>query len=151
MAAAPQFGAPEPGRTYPDRPAAFVVVARDGLIAVVDVSQPDRGLDLPGGGLDPGEGARAAAARECAEEAGLIVELDPEPFVLADQYSVHGGRPVRTLGQFFAGRLVGEDPALKAEDDHTLQWMHPEAAIVRLNRDAHAWAVAAWLRRARRS
>ena len=35
---------------------------------------------------------------------------------------------------------------LKCEDDHTLVWMKPEVAVTRLRHDAHAWAVAAWLR-----
>ena len=40
---------------------------------------------------------------------------------------------------------------LKIEDDHTLVWMDPHAAIAALRHDAHAWAVAAWLRRVKRS
>ena len=37
--AAPQFGEPQAGRDYPDRPAAFAVVERDGLIALVRVAE----------------------------------------------------------------------------------------------------------------
>lgn len=145
--AVPEFGAPQPGQWYLERPAAFVLVEREGLIALVNVDQPMRGLDLPGGGLDAAETAQAAAARECAEEAGLVVEVAAEPFARAAQYSIHSRGGVHTLGQFFEGRLVAEDPTRKTEDDHTLVWMSPQEAIVRLDRDAHAWAVAAWLRR----
>jgi len=156
--AVPQFGDPEPGRAYPDRPAAFAVIERDGLIAVVRVDEPlrvarsRRGevLDLPGGGIDPGESALAAAIRECGEEAGLIVDLEPEPFVRADHFFVNGkGDRHNTRGAFFAGRVAGEDPVLKIEDDHTLVWMAPCDALAGLDREAHAWAVAAWLRRRR--
>jgi len=54
----PQFGAREPGRTYRDRPAAFGIADRDGLIAVVRVRPAGGGdwLDLPGGAVDPGGG-----------------------------------------------------------------------------------------------
>jgi 8-oxo-dGTP diphosphatase len=145
----PEFGAPRPGLSYPDRQAAFVVVEKAGLIALVDVAQALRGLDLPGGGIDPGETPQQAAMRECAEEAGLRVAVEGEPFVFADQYTVHSHGPVHTLGQFFEARLLGEDPALRTEEDHSLVWLDPCEAIVRLDRDAHAWAVAAWLRRVR--
>ena len=154
----PQFGAPEPDEAYPDRRAAFAVIERDGLIGVVRVDEPLRiarsgraeVLDLPGGGVDPGETERAAAIRESGEEAGLIVDLEPEPFVRADHFFVNGkGERHNTRGAFFAGSVAGEDASLKIEDDHILVWMAPNAALIGLDREAHAWAVAAWLRRRR--
>jgi 8-oxo-dGTP diphosphatase len=145
----PQFGDPEPGHDYPDRPAAFAVIPRNGLIALVRVEESGCApyFDLPGGGLDPGETAREAAVRECAEEAGLRIELEPEPFVLADHYAFpnRGGRR-NTRGAFFVGRVVEEDSDLKIEPDHELVWRNPTEAIAILDRDAHAWAVASWLR-----
>lgn len=147
----PQFGDPEPGRTYADRPAAFVVVEHQGKIAVVRVAFAGGGgrLDLPGGGLDPGETAAQAAVRECGEEAGLRVAVD-EPLVRADHFFVNEeGRDNNTRGVFFAGRLVASAPELKTEDDHTLEWMAPHEALVRLDRPSHVWALASWLRRAR--
>lgn len=147
--AAPQFGRPEPGVIHPDRPAAFAVVIRDGQIALVRVERRLRGvaLDLPGGGIDEGETAAEAAIRECGEEAGLVVAVDAQPFVHADHFFLHNDGEIRnTRGAFFVGRVVVEDPALKVEDDHTLVWMPPHEAVVRLDRDSHAWAVAAWLR-----
>lgn len=147
--AVPQFGIAEPGRDYPDRPAAFVVVERDGLIATVrvELSSGRIRLDLPGGGIDSGETAAQAAARECGEEAGLRVTVT-EPFERADHYFVNEkDKAVNTRGTFFSGHLEGEDPALKIEDDHALVWMDPYDAVRSLHRDSHAWAVAAWLRR----
>lgn len=149
MRATPQFGEARPGESYPDRPAAFAVVQRDGLIAAVAVERSPRGLvlDLPGGGIDAGETEAEAAVRECGEEAGLVVRLEPEPFVRADHYFLHGDGVVRnTRGAFFAGTVAAEDGALKIEDDHTLVWTTPDEALLRLDRDSHAWALAAWLR-----
>jgi 8-oxo-dGTP diphosphatase len=144
----PQFGEPEPGRTYPDRPAAFVVAPREDKIAVVRVSFAGGGsrLDLPGGGIDAGETAQQAAVRECGEEAGLEVAV-AEPFTHADHYFINeDDSAVDTRGAFFAGRLVRHAPELKTEADHTLEWMAPHAALIALDRPSHVWALAVWLR-----
>lgn len=150
-AVVPQFGQPAPGISYPDRPAAFVVVERaDGMIATVRVDYPDGDLriDLPGGGIDPGEDAATAAARECGEEAGLRVDILGE-LTRADHFFLNQqDKPVNTRGTFLAARLRAEDPSLKIEDDHTLVWMTPHEALVKLSREAHAWAMAVWLRSA---
>lgn len=148
----PQFGQRQAGRAYADRPAAFVVVERDGLIAVARVNFAKGGgrLDLPGGGLDPGETPAQAAARECGEEAGLKVAVEGPPIAWADHFFVNeDGYDHNTRGVFFEGRLVGEAPELKTEPDHTLEWMTPEEALVRLDRESHVWALACWFRRAR--
>lgn len=145
----PQFGESGLEGPYPDRPAAFAVIERDGLIALVEVDRRDRGLvlDLPGGGLDPGESPAEAAVRECGEEAGLVVVLDADPFAHADHFYLHNDDVVRnTRGAFFAGRMLALDHDLKVEADHTLVWIDPLDAVVRLDRESHAWAVAAWLR-----
>lgn len=145
----PQFGVAEAGAVYPDRPAAFAVIERNGLIALVQVERQGRGLvvDLPGGGIDPGETDADAAVRECGEEAGMLVALAPAPFVRADHYFLHNDGVVRnTRGAFFEGRMMAENLALKIEADHELVWMEPQAALVQLDRDSHAWALACWLR-----
>ena len=144
----PQFGEPQPGRLYPDRPAAFVVAERGGLIAVVRVVFAGGfRMDLPGGGIDPGETAAEAAARECGEEAGLKVAIG-ELLGLADHFFVNqDGATNNTRGQFFAGSVTQDAPELKIEDDHVLEWMTPEQALVALTRPSHVWAMALWLRR----
>ena len=145
---APQFGDPELGRTYRDRPAAFGILEREGRIALVRVEKPGHPawFDLPGGALDPGEDQAQAVVREFGEETGLKVQAG-ETYAHADQ------RFINTDGEAFnnrAGFLVltplGEDPTLKIEDDHTLVWLPAPEALVRLRHDAHAWAVTAWLR-----
>jgi len=146
----PQFGSREDGRDYPDRPAAFVVLEKDGRIACVRVAWRRGGpkLDLPGGGLDPDETPAEAAARECGEEAGLKVTVAGEPFVCADHYFINTeGRSNNTRGAFFIAAMEAEAPELKVEDDHDLVWLEPAEAIRALDRESHAWAVAAWLRR----
>jgi 8-oxo-dGTP diphosphatase len=150
MSVIPQFGEREPGHDYPDRPAAFVVLPHEGRIACVRVDWRLDGpkVDLPGGGLDEGESPAEAAVRESGEEAGLKVSIAGEAFARADHYFINGeGKRNNTRGRFFEARLEGEAPELKIEQDHTLVWLEPLEALRVLDRESHAWAVAAWLRR----
>ena len=148
----PQFGQREPGRSYPDRPAAFAVMAREGRIALAHVSLKTGGIriDLPGGGLEDGESASHGAVREYGEETGLVIEVEGEPFTLADHYFINDSNESHnTRGRFFAGTLLREDVARKIEHDHTLIWRTPHEALLELDRDSHVWALACWLRRER--
>ncbi len=149
MAAEPQFGEPEPGLDYRDRPAAFAIAERDGLIALVRIAGRGRAPyhDLPGGALDPGEDDRQAVVREFGEETGLVVRPGAAFGRAAQYFRLADGSPVNNRSAFFDAAVDGEDPALKIEDDHTLVWQSPDAAIRSLRHDSHAWAVAAWLRR----
>lgn len=59
------------------RVAASVAVIRDGSVLLVERGKgPRRGVwSLPGGHIEPGETARAAAARELDEETGIKAEI----------------------------------------------------------------------------
>jgi 8-oxo-dGTP diphosphatase len=78
-----RFGRPpEPGRRYTARPGAYAIIETgDGILATFQEA-PRPELQLPGGGIDPGESPLVALAREVMEETG---------------YSLH--RP-RRLGMF---------------------------------------------------
>jgi 8-oxo-dGTP diphosphatase len=56
------------------------------------------------------------------------------------------GEPVENEGGVYQARLTGEDASLKVEDDHTLVWLDPQEAVLKLRHESHAWAVARWLR-----
>lgn len=153
MRAVPQFGEPVGGRAYADRPAAFGIAERDGLIALVRIEKADGGSwrDLPGGAVDPGETRDQAVVREFGEETGLRVSVI-EPYAEADQYFVNtDGTPFNNRATFFVLQMDGEDRSLKIEDDHTLVWIDPVEAVRTLRHEAHAWAVSAWLRRGQAS
>jgi 8-oxo-dGTP diphosphatase len=152
MTQAPQFGRPEPGKPSRDRPAAFGLVAREGLIALVRVTYPERPpfVDLPGGAIDPGETEAQALIREFGEETGLKI-TPGQPFTRADQYFLtKDNEAVNNRAAFFEAEILGEDQSLKIEEDHQLVWLAPHEALRRLRHDAQAWAVAAWLRRRNR-
>ena len=143
-----QFGEAESGVVYTDRPAAFGIAERDGRIALVRVTKPSMApwFDLPGGALDPGEDDAAALVREFGEETGLKVRAGAL-VARADQlFHKSDGEAVNNRSGVYEAELVGEDPALKIEDDHELVWLEPHRALTLLRHDSHAWAVLAWLR-----
>ena len=147
--AVPQFGQAEGAREYRDRPAAFGIAVKDGKIALVRVEKPGYPpwLDLPGGAIDPGEDEAQALVREFGEETGLAVQAGAR-FAEGDQYFVNtDGEAFNNRAGFWTLRDFAEAPQLKIEDDHTLVWFEPHEALRRLRHDAHAWAVAVWLRR----
>ncbi|MFW5881986.1 MAG: NUDIX domain-containing protein [Roseicyclus sp.] len=78
-----RFGRPpRADRRYMARPGVYAIVdAGDGLLATFQ-EEPRPELQLPGGGIDPGESPRAALAREVLEETG---------------YTIHG---LRRIGMF---------------------------------------------------
>lgn len=146
-----QFGRAEPGLAYADRPAVFGVAERDGLIALVRVEKAEgTWRDLPGGAIEAGEDEAAALAREFGEEAGLAVRVGGL-ITRADQYfRKTDGVPVNNRSAVYEAEIAGEDPALKTEPDHALEWRDPAEALGLLRHDSHAWAVAAWIRRRER-
>ena len=143
-----QFGRPEPGKSYEDRPTAFGLVFRDGRLACVRV---DRGegsyYDLPGGAIDGDETEEQAMVREFVEETGLTIRPDQRLGEAGQYFLKSDGRAVNNLAGFWTAEVEREDPTTKIEDDHELHWLDPQRALSELRHDAHAWAVAIWLRR----
>ncbi len=144
-----QFGLRNPALDYRHRATAFGVVERDGLIACVRVERPAGAyFDLPGGAVDGEETEVEALVREFVEETGLSV-TPLNRIAEAGQYHLKSnGEPLYNVGGFWTATVTAENPAAKCEDDHTLVWLEPTVALSRLRHDAHAWAVAVWLRRA---
>jgi 8-oxo-dGTP diphosphatase len=144
------FDAPERGLEYKHRWAAFgIAEGANGTIALVQVRKPGRDpyFDLPGGAVDGGEDETAAVVREFGEETGLVVEVGRRVIEVSQPFLKSDGQPVCNNGGIYVVTVIGEKPELKVEDDHTLVWLDPRDAVVALRHDAHAWAVAAWLRR----
>jgi 8-oxo-dGTP diphosphatase len=145
-----QFGTPRAGIDYRRRPTAFGLAFDDARLACVRV---DRGagsyFDLPGGAVDGDETEAEALVREFVEETGLAVR-PVERFAEAGQYfHKSDGAPLNNVGGFWIAERLSLDPAAKTEADHELVWLHPHTALNDLRHDAHAWAVAAWLRHRR--
>jgi len=144
------FGKPVGGLTYRDRRAAFGVAENgQGQIALAQVTKPGKApyFDLPGGAVDGDETEEEAVAREFGEETGLVVQAGSLIETVSQHFLKSDGEPVLNQGGVYVVKVTGEAPGLKIEDDHQLVWLDPRDAVVALRHDAHAWAVAAWMRR----
>jgi 8-oxo-dGTP diphosphatase len=144
------FGKAGAGLTYRDRRAAFGIAENgQGLIALAEVTKPGKApyFDLPGGAVDGDETEEQAVVREFGEETGLVVAAGALVETVSQHFLKSDGEPVRNHGGVYVVTVTGEQADLKIEDDHRLVWLDPQDAVVALRHDAHAWAVAAWLRR----
>jgi 8-oxo-dGTP diphosphatase len=71
-----RFGEPvDLRRTYRDRLGAYAVIRDGGDVLVTEQAEPQREFQLPGGGIDPGEGMLRALHRECMEETGWRIRV----------------------------------------------------------------------------
>ncbi|WP_406721531.1 NUDIX hydrolase [Thioclava litoralis] len=67
----PRFGEPlRRGQHYRRRPGAYALLLRGDQVLLTHQEKPVPEFQLPGGGIDPGEGALAALHREVREETG---------------------------------------------------------------------------------
>ncbi len=146
MAVALQFGRRDPGVDYPERPTAFGLVFHDQKLACVRVERARSYYDLPGGAVEAGETEEEALIREFLEETGMTVR-PVERIAEAGQYFRKSDtRPMNNIGGLWIAEMIALNPAVKVEADHELVWLHPRTALAELRHDAHAWAVAKWLR-----
>ncbi|WP_339871034.1 NUDIX domain-containing protein [uncultured Brevundimonas sp.] len=142
-----QFGVHQTGLVYRDRPTAFGLLIEAGRLACVRV---DRGegsyFDLPGGAVDGTETEPEALIREFTEETGLTVRPVARLVEVAQYFRKSDGTPLNNRGGVWTAEQVAFDPAARVEADHELVWLDPVVALSSLRHEAHAWAVALWLR-----
>ena len=121
---------------------------QDGKLACVRV---DRGegsyFDLPGGAVDGDETEEQAVVREFLEETGMTVRPLARIAHAAQYFHKSDGEPLNNIGGFWIAEQLALDPGARVEADHELVWLAPAEALTRLRHEAHAWAVATWLRR----
>jgi 8-oxo-dGTP diphosphatase len=117
---------------WPRCGASAVILRGDDVLLVERGRGALRGLwSLPGGHIEPGELARAAALREVLEETGVTAELDG----LLDIHEVlrHDGQghlAAHYLLVVFFGRWIGGEPA--AESDAAAARFVPARALAGL-------------------
>lgn len=143
-----QFGEPDPSLDYAPRPTAFGLVFHEGRVACVRVDRGEASYyDLPGGAIDGDETGEQALIREFVEETGMAVRPVARIAEAAQYFRKSDGSAINNIGGFWVAEQLSLDPAAKVEADHDLVWLPPHTALGALRHDAHAWAVAVWLRR----
>lgn len=141
-----QFGQTQSGLTYVERTCAYGVCAKgEAAIAIVQIGKRGKfEYDLPGGGVEADEDEAAALMREFDEETGLTV-WPTRVLGRAGQYWVNKGEPRNSLATYYEVELSADDGA-PSEPDHSLLWIPPGEALLRVRHEAHAWAILHWLR-----
>jgi 8-oxo-dGTP diphosphatase len=128
-----RFGSPpDARRIYRPRPGVYALLPRGDQLLLTSQCDPDPDLQLPGGGIDPGEAAIPALHREVFEETGWRIAAPQRlgafrRFVFMPEYDLWAeklchiflARPVYRLGP-------------PTEPDHMAIWMRARLAAARL-------------------
>lgn len=124
-----RFGeTPKTGTKYIRRPGVYAILPRGGQLLLTHQEEPEPEVQLPGGGIDPGESPIRALHREVFEETGWAITAPrrlgafrryvymPEYDLWADKICIiYTALPVRPLGP-------------PAEAGHTAIWASPDFA-----------------------
>lgn len=136
------FGSREPGQRYVRRPGAYGLAwqATQGRLLLVETAD---GLEIPGGGIEPGEGADEALAREFLEETGFVLVGCRALFGLR-QFLTRpvSGKFYDKLCTFYAVNL-GAPSGPPRELGHRPFWCRPSEARGRMAEECQEWILEA--------
>ncbi|WP_296425321.1 NUDIX hydrolase [Yoonia sp.] len=121
--------APLSAQRYQVRHGAYAVLRRDGQVLLTRQKAEQDELQLPGGGIDPGEGAIQALHRETYEETGWRIARPRRlgafrRFTYMPEYDKWAEK-VCHIYQAFPVRRLGPP----TEPGHTAIWMDQDAAV----------------------
>ncbi|MEO1776503.1 MAG: NUDIX domain-containing protein [Pseudomonadota bacterium] len=144
----PRLGEPWlPGKPYRDRPGAYAIILGRGRFRgrILCVWQGDE-LQLPGGGIDPGESPLQALHREVWEETGWRIQPRTllarfQRFAYLPDYG-YWARKVQAVYLADAVRRLGPPQ----DKDHTLTWLEPMTSINKLTIVGDRTVLINWLK-----
>ncbi|MGB0659434.1 MAG: NUDIX hydrolase [Mangrovicoccus sp.] len=129
-----RFGEPvKPGQSYRRRPGAYAILIRDGQILLTHQASPHSEIQLPGGGIDPGEAPIPALHREIYEETGWHMAQPRrlgayKRFTYMPEYKLWAEK----LCHIYVARpTLRKGPPTEA--GHTALWLPAETAIEALS------------------
>lgn len=147
-----RFGSPpQSHRRYTPRPGAYAIIdAGDSLLATFQ-EEPWPELQLPGGGIDPGESPQTALAREVMEETGYAI-FAIRRLGMFHRYTYMPDYDLFAHKQclIYTARL-GMRRGDPTEPGHTAVFLPWQTAVERLAVPGDRSFVAAWLKRRRHS
>lgn len=88
---------------------AYAYVVSDGQLLVFDHPNPDAGVQVPKGGVEPGESPRDAVVRELREESGLT-DIAVESLIAEDEWP-HPEKPKAYRRYFYRVTPTNGTPA----------------------------------------
>lgn len=133
---------PLQGQRYRMRPGVYAILPRAGRLLLTRQTNPDPEIQLPGGGIDPGESPLAALFREVHEETGWRIARPRRlgafrRFTFMPEYDLWAEKLCHVYVAWPARRL---SPPI--EPDHSVVWMSPTQAVVALYNDGDRLFVA---------
>ena len=119
---------PRSGVRYIPRPGAYAILPKEGQLLLTFQENPVPELQLPGGGIDPGESPLQALHREVFEETGWSISKPRRMgafrrFVYMPEYDMWADK----VCIIFVAKPVRRIDA-PAEEGHVAVWSDPETA-----------------------
>ncbi len=118
---------------YTMRPGVYAILERNNTLLLTHQAEPEPELQLPGGGVDPGEHPLQALHREVMEETGWII-ANPRRlgayrrFTYMPEYDLWAEK-ICTIYHAMPTRRLGPP----TEDGHTTIWASPDVAATKLD------------------
>lgn len=132
------------GQTYQRRPGAYAILSRGSQILTTVQFGAETEIQLPGGGIDPGEAPLPALHREVLEETGWRMTVTRKlgvfrRFTFMPEYGIWAEK----LCHIYLGR-----PTLRmgppVEEDHIPLWISPSDAAVELANEGDRAFLSNW-------
>ncbi len=124
-----RYGKIDPARRYIQRPGAYGILLRDNRLLLTNEQLDVSEIQLPGGGIDPGESPQQALHREVLEETGWRIAAPRRlgafrRFVFMEEYDLWAEK----ICHIFLARPVLSHGAPR-EGHHRALWATPDVAV----------------------